>query len=1201
MGRPIFSLFPTVFTYRASQNPLGKIRQAILYAIEQAIQREEGEVNATSVLGGLITALATQAAEIKVDLDTPACIAYLIHEVLPQVSPQVLKAKYDTCLDVLLGAASVFNESTACTRSIFLGVGFILSMQDAKAFEVSGLHRAFVALVEASSAQSPKVRKAALEGVQIATSNFQPDEKLPLPLVTSIIDGSKKSLTAAVANKNDHDKATAAVRSCLVLREVMKVMPEEHTRPVCVQLLAVATGAMSPASAAAMEVLSRFCYVSSSSKSPIFGQLLKALLELNAEFFADVYVSAAYVELLASAYAAFLASKQDAAIEKTSTVVSNILRFLENAGVSTTFQRRNLDVDGDTKSQSSLGLSISHAMSIVVDASFSRLSSSEGGESVVGQVISLVLSCMKPGYGIALQFVFSIAAHIGVALGRHRGEHVEPLLTAMADLRGLAEQSDSLLRAYDENLKTFIGGVGPETVVSVFGLVAKDQRGDIDTDALIQRSWMLPILAKGIKVASLKYFGTFFLPLATKLRHVILNKVETGYEIEAKNLSIILHQLFFLFPSFCSFPVDVAASIAPLGQRIAPILQGDADAEVHDALCTGIAVLLQNQRNARDSQIFPAEVDPLHILAERNLTKADEAAQQSVLTLVGENIASLQQVAKNFLPLLLERAVNKERQCVRAKEAVEAYLMICKPDIIAEYFTSLMKKLLAQDSADKDSLHINADVALAFIPAISVDAVKLLFRVIKVLIMNGGDGAAQKRAYKMIAKIAEREGGGQEYLDNVVGELHALLVQSSALCAAAGRRHRLNCIGQLVDTTVRCGGDPEFLVRSFAPEVMLSLKEANTKARNAAVAVLFEFVRAYEVWFGGDEGILRLIQILLAGLAGTTTRMVGATLEALGRILHKKRKARTVFASPQIIESGLILLRHRAREVVKAAVVFIRVIVSIMRPSDLESYVPAIVNALFADDTFEARAVMKTRIRTTLAKLVKKYSFEMVAQHVSAEHLPLLQYVRKMVAKDEKKRQIRQEGQKSSDDDSDGEDFDRLFVDEGEGVSEQNEEEMDFMMPMAARQRKERKGILSASNPFDEGDIDVDDDGRLVIDEKRMEKQEKVARGEFDSDDDDVEDGDRRGKVKGIPKRGDGINKSNKAKESVRPAGHEYRSKKAVGDMKKTGKLDPYAYVPLDRQVLNPRVGKKAAKGIRNVVKAAKKGATNHGKRKGKK
>jgi ribosomal RNA-processing protein 12 len=44
-----------------------------------------------------------------------------------------------------------------------------------------------------------------------------------------------------------------------------------------------------------------------------------------------------------------------------------------------------------------------------------------------------------------------------------------------------------------------------------------------------------------------------------------------------------------------------------------------------------------------------------------------------------------------------------------------------------------------------------------------------------------------------------------------------------------------------------------------------------------------------------------------------------------------------------------------------------------------------------------------------------------------------------------------------------------------------------------------------------------------------------------------------------------------KRKRGAEDHGKEYRSKKAGGDMKKKGKLDPYAYIPLDPKLMAKR------------------------------
>ncbi|CAB4066317.1 RRP12 [Lepeophtheirus salmonis] len=56
--------------------------------------------------------------------------------------------------------------------------------------------------------------------------------------------------------------------------------------------------------------------------------------------------------------------------------------------------------------------------------------------------------------------------------------------------------------------------------------------------------------------------------------------------------------------------------------------------------------------------------------------------------------------------------------------------------------------------------------------------------------------------------------------------------------------------------------------------------------------------------------------------------------------------------------------------------------------------------------------------------------------------------------------------------------------------------------------------------------------------------------------------------------------------------GSEYRSKRAKGDVKRKGKPDPYAYIPLKKSTLNKRKRAKNAGQFKGLVKAAKTGAS---------
>ncbi|XP_004527369.1 RRP12-like protein [Ceratitis capitata] len=67
--------------------------------------------------------------------------------------------------------------------------------------------------------------------------------------------------------------------------------------------------------------------------------------------------------------------------------------------------------------------------------------------------------------------------------------------------------------------------------------------------------------------------------------------------------------------------------------------------------------------------------------------------------------------------------------------------------------------------------------------------------------------------------------------------------------------------------------------------------------------------------------------------------------------------------------------------------------------------------------------------------------------------------------------------------------------------------------------------------------------------------------------------------------------KSGKSIAASVNAGSEYTTKKAKGDMKKKGKLDPFAYIPLSRNTLNKRKRAKHAGTFKNIVNGARKGA----------
>lgn len=115
-------------------------------------------------------------------------------------------------------------------------------------------------------------------------------------------------------------------------------------------------------------------------------------------------------------------------------------------------------------------------------------------------------------------------------------------------------------------------------------------------------------------------------------------------------------------------------------------------------------------------------------------------------------------------------------------------------------------------------------------------------------------------------------------------------------------------------------------------------------------------------------------------------------------------------------------------------------------------------------------------------------------------------------------------------------------------------------------------------------EVEIDSEGRLVIHEG--EKPKKVLHSDPDAD--------RRSETASIMSMNSTrkIQKRRKTSESGWAyTGSEYASKKATGDVKRKGKLEPYAYWPLDRKMMSRRPEHRAAarKGMVSVVNMAKK------------
>jgi ribosomal RNA-processing protein 12 len=153
-------------------------------------------------------------------------------------------------------------------------------------------------------------------------------------------------------------------------------------------------------------------------------------------------------------------------------------------------------------------------------------------------------------------------------------------------------------------------------------------------------------------------------------------------------------------------------------------------------------------------------------------------------------------------------------------------------------------------------------------------------------------------------------------------------------------------------------------------------------------------------------------------------------------------------------------------------------------------------------------------------------------------------------------------------------------------ADEQDGDPLDLLDGQTARLALQTSsGSKRKKEPFYD-EPEIDSDGRLVVrlDGKRSKKEKLIERSSDGSDSDLKSIASKKSFISLVSSK---ANKRRKGSESGWAyTGKEYTSKKAGGDFKKSDKLDPYAYWPLDRKLLNKRTERKAAarKGMSSVI-----------------
>ena len=311
----------------------------------------------------------------------------------------------------------------------------------------------------------------------------------------------------------------------------------------------------------------------------------------------------------------------------------------------------------------------------------------------------------------------------------------------------------------------------------------------------------------------------------------------------------------------------------------------------------------------------------------------------------------------------------------------------------------MLKKLLEAASGEDAAAAVASqrgllELLIALAPALDEASVQLLWRAVRPHLQHP-EALLQKKAYKTLQALASRHA---PFVSANLSELREALEAALACCQPACKAKRLGCLQSLLSQLPQ---DRLLeLLPSLLGEVVLATKEPNVKTRAAAFDLLLALAEHLEKRAGpaaadGAAALERLLTMAAAGLAGKTPHMIAATLLALSRLVYEYRaSASLVPFATKLLRACLTLLSHRAQEVIRAVIVYIKVALSTLPPEHIEPLLPQLVPPMlhWCSNKY---AHLKYAVRYLMERLVKRFGHEAMMAVTPLEHQRLLTHMRK--------------------------------------------------------------------------------------------------------------------------------------------------------------------------------------------------------------
>ncbi|KAJ3676275.1 hypothetical protein LUZ60_003687 [Juncus effusus] len=531
--------------------------------------------------------------------------------------------------------------------------------------------------------------------------------------------------------------------------------------------------------------------------------------------------------------------------------------------------------------------------------------------------------------------VLAIIAIMFLKLGESSYVFMKDILIKLSQCASTLDKEEPIFKPVQECIGSAVISMGAEKTISLIPIGFDEEK------STCSNTWLVPILNKYIVGSSLQFFTQHIVPLADSLKKTCKKGKKGTKQRVVKNW---VNGLWGLLVAFCRFPSDLIQNFESLTKLLVNRLKEDSSLreiilKALQELINGNKSLSEGKKHVEIFTVLPSEFQDIY--TEQKIY-SEKSAMKKLKVLASHSLDFISTLSDIFFESSIEKRA-------LLKETIKCLVSISESENIGEFYLSLLKKLDLCDNKTEDekleseiedennaneeekkdnSLKEKQDskrclmleLTCIFGEVASKDVLNILFNFISSSLLNGDESCHAEAFLALSTILKENCKFSLSNVDEIMMLLHNVKSNSDD---NKTMMNRLSCYQNLLIHMLKANeesaNNKAFLILN---EIILTLK-SKKESRSLAYDVLLATSSSLK---NNPSDLQRLFTMVMGYLSSPSPHIMSGAISALSLLIYND--AEFCLEIPNLIPSVLVLLQNKNNEVIKAALGFVKVLVT---------------------------------------------------------------------------------------------------------------------------------------------------------------------------------------------------------------------------------------------------------------------------------